>query len=276
MEILLLAVWQRNIIMLSTIWEDIDNDAEAIVLTDTKYKPTSLSNKLYEILDSRDNRRKALKQNTIHGLYSDLHLISKHRDNIMKDEILNMLVESLFKKEVATSITELDRIFLNSYCRRLLRAKLEEDYLDKDLVPGQIITEYINEETDAAIVETLRVLRVVCKFLGIRSTIEPGSFSIDKLYVPAFWHSVSAKFVKLFGEVRIEVIDEDDDIPLKSMDAMNMKDGQKKIRQGQVLMLLNTIFNSWSGSILIVDKDIVKVVPATYINRMLPKLVSLN
>lgn len=262
--------------MLSTIWEDIDNEAEAIVLTDTKYQPTSLSNKLYEIINDKEARHKVLKGNKIRGLYADLSAIQEHEKVVMKDETLSMLVESLFKKEDVASITALDRIFLNSYCRRLLRAKLEKDFNGKELVKGQVVTEYTNGETDAAIVETMQLLRVICRYLGIGSTIEPGSFTQDKLYMPSFWFSISSKFVNLFGETRIQVIEKDEEFPLTSAEAMSLSSGQQQIRESQVFMLLNIVFNTWSGSTLVIEKDIVKVVPATYVNRMLPKLVDLS
>jgi hypothetical protein len=259
--------------MLSTIWEDIDNEAEAIVLSETKYEPSSLSNKLYDILDDRDARRKVLKNNKIPGLFADLHLIRDHSEVIMKDETLTMLVESLFKKDEIASITSLDRVFLNSYCRRLLRAKVEKMYLEKELIRGLVVTEYTNGETDKAIIETMMLFRIVCRYLGISSTIDPGTFSIEKLYMPSFWFSMTSKFVCLFGETRVDVIEADEQIPLTSAEAYALTDGMKDHRKAQVFTFLNIIFNAWSGSTLIMkDKYTVQVVPATYVTRMLPKL----
>ena len=260
------------LIMLSTIWMDVNHEAEAIVISDIKYEPSSLTNLLYEVIDDRTKRRKFLKQKKIKGLLSDLHLIRDHRDKINSDEDINMLVRGLFRPEQIEFITPLDCVFLNSYYRRLLRAKLEQDYIGKELVAGLVVSEYTNSETDAALVSALRVIRIVCKFLGIKSTTDAETFPLSKLYMPAFWTSVSSKFVTLFGERRAIIIEEDDQLPTTNVEAVLMHEGQKKIRQGQVLMLLNIVFNTWSGSILSADENTVTIVPATYVTRMLPKL----
>lgn len=258
--------------MLSTIWDDINYEAEAIVISDINYEPYSLSNSLYEIIDDKAKRHRLIKQSKVKGLYADLEAIRNHRDIICSDENVTMLVEGLFKSEEIAAITPLDRIYLNAYYRRLLRAKIERDQEGKLLVSGYVITEYTNSVTDASLVAALNLIRIICKFLGIKSTTHSDTFPQDKLYMPAFWHSVSSKLVSVFGESRVEVIDEDDPLPTKNMEAIMMFEGQKKLRQSQVLMLLNLVFNSWSGSTLVAQGDEIKILPATYVTRLLPLL----
>lgn len=255
--------------MLSTIWDDIDNELEAIVISDIKYHPTSLSNNIYEILHDSTSRHKILKSNKIKGLYSNLQLIQDHRDIIHSDEKISKVIQLLFK---TSDITSTDKLFINSYLRKLLRAKLELDFADKELVIGQIITGYSNELTDISIMKTLKLLRLICKFLGIKSTFESGTFSKDKLYMPSFWNSISCKFFELFGESKINVIDVDDPIELTTIDAVTLSAKQREIRETQVLMLLNNIFNIWCGSTLMIEHDMVKVVPALFVTRLLTKL----
>jgi hypothetical protein len=258
--------------MLSTIWDDINAEAEAIRITPTEYDPCSLMNSLYDVIDNKTERRRRIKQSTTKGLYADLGAIRSHRDIIHKDSDINMLVDALFQPNEISSITPLDRVFLNSYYRRLLRAKLEQDYVGKELVAGQILTEYTNYQTDMAVVETLRMIRVICKYLGITSTIDATPFPLDKLYSPLFWSSISSNFIRLFGENRIGLIEVDDPLPKDNVEAVIMHQGQKSIRQTQILMLLNVIFNGWSGSTLTLNGNTVNVIPATYVSRMLFKL----
>jgi hypothetical protein len=259
--------------MLTTIWDDIDNEAEAVVIEDINYNPCSLSNILYDVIDDVRCRRKHIKEGMIKGLSSEINSIRSHRDRIDKSSNIQMLVEGLFKRENIEFIIPLDRVFLNAYYRRLLRAKLERDYIGKELVAGSIIINYTNLEIDAALVKTLRVFRLICKFLGITSTTHECVFPINKLYNPTFWYSVSCNLVSLFGEHRITIVEEDDEIDVRSVEAVIMTEMQKKHRQDQVLLMLNIAFNAWSGTTLMpVDNNNVKVLPATYVSRMLPKL----
>lgn len=263
---------KHTCLMLSTIWDDIDAEAEAIRITPTNYDPCSLMNSLYDVIDNKIERRRRIKQSTTKGLYAELDAIRKHRDIIHNDSDINILVSAIFRPDEISSITPLDRVFLNSYYRRLLRAKLEQDYIGKELVAGQIITEYTNHQTDMSIVETLRMLRVICKYLGITSTIDTSPFPLDKLYSPIFWASISSNFIRLFGENRIGVIEKDDPLPNDNIEAIIMHQGQKSIRQMQILMLLNVIFNGWSGSTLTLNGNTVNVIPSKYVSRMIFKL----
>lgn len=249
------------------IWDDINHEAEAIVVSDISYNPNSLSNLIYEIIDNRNKRREVIRRSNHKGLHSEINEIKHHRDQINSDENISLLAEGLFKKDEIGSITSIDKVFLNSYYRRLLRAKLEQDYIGKDLVPGLVITDYTNFETDAALVNTLRILRTICKFLGIRSTIDPDVFPVDKLSISSFWSSVSNNFIKLFGENRIFPIEEEN-----SFTDINMQQEHGIFIKHQVLRLLNLIFHTWSGSTLVVDNNNIRIVPATYVIRLIPKL----
>lgn len=252
-----------NYSLLSSIWQDIDHAAEAIVVSDITYDPTSLSNSIYKIIDDREQRHKLLKNNKVKGLYRDLDAIRQHRNNISNDPVVSLLIRQLFAAEDLPSITELDYVYVNAYYRKLLRAQLEMNYIDKDLTLGLVITEYSNTNIDLAIMKTLRLLRVICKFLGITSTIQEVTISADKLYNTTFWSNISEKFVEIFGEDRIEVISEPDN---------EVED--KTLCGVQALMLLNVIFNTWSGTTLIIKDKNVTIIPATFVLRLLPKLKS--
>ena len=245
-----------------SMWHDIDYDAEAIVVSDVKYNPSSLGNHIYKILDNRAQRHKFLKQNKIRGLYKDFDDIRQHRDTISEDPIVSLLLRQLFKEEEISSITPLDCVFVNAYYRRLLRAQIECEYLDKELTTGLVVTEYSNAEIDATIVKTLRLLRVVCKFLGVLSTTHSTSIPADRLYAPYFWRSVSEHFIPLFGESRITAIPEPEDNDLID----------KETHEVETLLMLNAIFNTWSGSMLLLNERMVEIVPATFVSRLLPKL----
>lgn len=240
----------------ASIWDDINLEVDTITVSPTTYCSTSLGNTIYKIIDDPVARREVLKNNKIKGVYNELDLIRTHRDQIETDEHLNKIVEELFQPDLISDITPLDRVYINSYYRKLLRAKLESDYLSKDLVPGLVVTNYNNAETDASLIKCLRVLRVVCKFLGIKSTTDQKTIPLDKLRVAPFWISVIEHFVELFGETRIETIPEE----------------ESQTYMFDVLYLLNVIFNTWSGSCLIMTKDTIEIIPATFVSRLLSKL----
>lgn len=244
--------------MLATIWDDIDYEAEAIVVSDIKYDPTSLSNITYEMLYDKVRRRQILKRNKVKGLYKDLDQIRAHSESVESDENVSMLINGLFQREEIPSITPLDRVFVNSYYRRLLRAKIERDYIGRELVPGLVITEYTNGQVDTALVTALRLLRVICKFLGIESTTTPDTFPLAKLEVRAFWSSMADKFIPLFGEARVMTVPDED--------------SEEEFTPMQVIMFLHVIFTIWSGTTLLPGDNTIKVVPAVYVSRLLPKL----
>ena len=199
--------------LLATIWDDINQEAEAIVIRDTKYPPGSLSNATYEVLDDPKKRRNRILTSKVRGLFKDLSLIRQHRSELESDDKITDLIRALFKPSDQDSITSLDRLFLNCYYRRLLRAKLERDFMGKELVAGLVVTEYENYETDAPLVATLRYLRVICRYLGIQSTTEAVTFPVETLYMPKFWSSVSEKFVGVFGETRVVPIEVTEELP---------------------------------------------------------------
>lgn len=248
--------------LLESIWQDIDHEAEAIVVTDISYNPTSLTNTIYDIIDNREQRRELLKRNKIRGFYADLDSIRQHRNIIENDSMVSLLVRQLFKEEEIDSITALDKVYVNAYYRKILRARIENDLLDKELTPGLIITGHNNAAVDNTVVKSLRLIRVICKFLAIKSTTQEAVISMDKLYNQVFWSSISEKFVPLFGEYRIE--------PITDPEESTAND--EEFSELEVIMLLNVIFNTWSGSTLTIKGDEVKIVPATFVSRLSSKL----
>ena len=272
-----------------TIWDDINHEAEAIVIRDTKYDLGSLSDSTYEVIDDPKKRRTRILTSNVKGLFKDLNLIRQHRSELESDDKITDLIRDLFKPSEHDSITGLDRLFLNCYYRRLLRAKVERDFKGKELVPGLVVTKYENHETDAPLVATMRYLRVICRYLGIESTTEAATFPVEKLYMPKFWSSMSEKFVGLFGETRVVPIEVVEELPSTCIEDVMEFDARKRIGQVRVLAFLNIIMNTWSGSTLSfvesaprnkkktranseVCPKMVKLVPATYVTRMLPKL----
>lgn len=255
--------------ILTTIWDDINCEAEAITINDIEYDPSLLCNTIYDKIGNIDN-------------------IREHLNLIGDDTRISALVHILFRDDLHDMITALDRIFLNAYYRRLLRAKLECDFIGKDLVPGLIITDCGNAEIDGALVQTLTILRIICKFLGLESSITPGSCAFDRLYNPAFWSSVSSMCIKLFGETRIPVIDNVVAIATSVPDVRCPRNKTGKSRRRvtkkslvdngehsikmQVFTMLNTIFSAWSGSTWVIDGSMVVCVPARYVLKMLPNL----
>lgn len=254
------------------IWDDINRSAEAIAIEDFSYKPISLSNLLYQILDDTEARKRVLRKNEIPGLFQDLAAIRKHAMQLTKSPALETLIATLFPPENISLITHVDRLFLNAYYRRLLRAQLELDSVTKELPTGLVITGYSHHDVDAAIVGTLRLLRLICRYLGIPNTVTTSTFSLEKLYAPSLWRDISTKLMQYFGEDKIEILETDDSFEVNTVTRLSMQEGMKKIRQSQVLLLLNTVFNTWSGSMLVLKEDQVQVIPGRYITRMLPLL----
>jgi hypothetical protein len=246
-----------------TIWDDINYEAETIVVNNTfSYDTLSLTNQIYDMMDDPVKRHQILAKNEIRGLYQDLECIRAHRDVIERDGKMAELMGDLFRNSEIASITALDRVFINAYYRRLLRAKLEQDYMGQELPKGLVIANYLDSEVDAAIVMALRFLRIMCKFLGIESTTSASEFPMTKLRVFDFWSDMTDKFVSVFGETRIS--------PFTNPDSE--KDEELLLAEVEVLCFLNTVFSTWSGSTLIITGDVVKVIPATYVVRLLSKL----
>lgn len=235
-----------------TIWEDITHDAEAIVIEDTSYDPALLSNIFYDIMDDRVKRRQVLLKNKYRGLFKIIDDIRAHRTVLEKSEPLTHLITTLFHPEKIHLITGLDRVYLNAYYRKVLRAKLERDYMGKELLSGVIITEYANYESDGPVAAALRGFRVICQVLGIPSTTHETSFPLEKLSLMPLWKDIFSRFFKLYGENRMKDLEE---------------------TPGDVLVMLNVIFNTWSGTTLTQHNTRIKVSPSTYIVRLLPLLL---
>ena len=145
-------------------------------------------------------------------------------------------------------VQPLDAMFLNVFYRKLLRARLENDYLQKDLPSGLIITTFDNAENDYYIVKTLRLFRVLCKYLHIKCTFKEATFKKSLLNDFSFWESMNKNFMDIYGENTIPIINNNDN---------------------NTLLFLGILFDIWSGSILTINNEVIKIVPATFITRLL-------
>ena len=248
-----------------TVWEDINIEVEALPITPITYDPGSLTNKLYDIIDNKTELRKTLIGNKVTGLYKDVPIIQDHCKVINNDERVNNIIKEIFKD--SKDLTSLDRVFVNAYYRRLMRAHLEKDYLTKDLPIGKSISGV--KEIDKCLIDALRLFRIICKFLNIPSTITSASFPKSKLTNISFWSSISEKLMMLFGETRIRLIEMIEDQYLEQ----GLSSSESQSEEIQIFVLLNIAFNGWSGSILSITGDNVEVIPATYITRMITKLL---
>lgn len=254
-----------------TIWDDINTDVEALPVVPIVYDAGSLTNKLYAIIDNKVELRNVLRNNTVVGLYKDLHSIQAHCAVIDTDKKIKDLVDGIFVPNVELSL--LDLVFVNTYYRRLMRARLETDYLNKNIRATTVITG--NKDDDKYIIQALRLFQLICRYLGIRSTTTASTFDSNKLDNDVFWASVSENLLTIFGENRISLIDEYEyDCLIKPNIVEEIK--QQEITRSQTFILLNIVFNGWSGSILTVDNtdnNIINIVPAMYVTRMTTKLL---
>jgi hypothetical protein len=256
-------IWQ-------TIWDDINAEVEALPVTSIKYDAGALSNKLYEIIDDKAKLRRTLLKNKIIGLYKDLSLIQSHRETIENDRQLTIVIKQIFFSQ--TELSSLDKIFVNAYYRRILRARLEQDHLKKKITADMMIVGI--KEVDKCLRDALGLFWIICKYLGIASTTTPSSFNRSKLDDTTFWAPVSEKLLQLFGENRIKLIEPPEENTTGSQHKNSLAKimEQNHLRSG-VFVMLNIAFNGWSGSVLMVEGDIITVVPATYITRMVTKLL---
>jgi hypothetical protein len=185
------------------IWEDIDYDREAIAITKTSYNAISLNNLLYEVIDDNRRLREAIKTGEMEDLTKQLEAIREHRNKIATDEVVNAKIADLFIHDTIKDITPLDRLYINMYYRRILRAKMELDFIGKDISENLLVipVDHSSKEDlmrNKCIIATLRLLRLTCAFLGIPSTTHSASFPLSKLYMPLFWNKISEKFLPIF------------------------------------------------------------------------------
>ena len=133
----------------------------------------------------------------------------------------------------------------------------------------------MRKDNDKYIVQALRLFQVICRYLGIKSTTTANSFDSSKLDNDIFWSPISEKLLIIFGENRIALINEHErDWLVKPNITRQLQ--QQEITRSQTFILLNIVFNGWSGSILTIEKNnsnIINIIPATYITRMMMKLI---
>lgn len=256
--------------LLSAVWDDIDEERD-LPVTACNYKPESLVNPIYRMIDDQKQRHRILRANTAPGLYSDLDKIRMHREVLITSPVINGVIQSLFPPEERESILPMDRVFLNSFYRRLIRARIERDYLERDLPKGLVIVSYSEGQSDSALVETLRLLRLVCKYLGIRSTTHPDSFDKSKLDDRhlKYWVNIAGRFIALMGENTIPPLSEENPYfgssPMKTQEEI-------AAASSTVYVCLTIIFTKWSGSVLRTHQDTVYVEPAIPVVRLMDKM----
>jgi hypothetical protein len=254
---------------MSSLWDDVSQEKEFIPISPVDYRCYVLTNLLYEVIDNRDKMRKALKEGRLVDQSNDIVAVKKHMATIRQDEQVMAMYRAFCKAGVET---ELDLVYFNMYYRRLLRAGLERSFIGRTIEDNLILTEYNNHDVDRAIISTMRLLRIICAFLGIASTTDSAVFHLDKLNSPAFWGSMSEKFIPLLGEKRISILD--GALPKDpTLQDWAMARGYVKIAQSQVLMFLQVVFMTWSGTALVLEGDNIRVTPNISILRLLPQLL---
>lgn len=258
--------------LVSTAWDDIDNGAD-FMFVNGDYKIESLTNIMFEMISDPRRKRQVLAKNQHPGLYGDLANIRAHADKLAQNSKITDLVARLFPAHERLTITPLDRVYLNSCYRKLLRAQIEQKYLAQELPDGLIIMGEQQAVADRAMVRCLQLLRIICKFLGLQSTIDPGSFPKSKLTAHTLWYSMSEKFVPLMGEDRIPIIEKEMKVLSPSHNPLAVKEETDLMVSTKSYLFLNIVLMSWSGSILKAEGETVHLVPAVYVTRMLPKLV---
>ena len=185
----------------------------------------------------------------------------------MQDIAVTQLITELCQESLISKLTPLDRVYFNAYYRKVLRAYLEEKYAD-ELPSNLVITGFQNVVIDRTIITTLRLLKILCRYLGIPSIAKGGTFDVEKLYNPAFWSSLSEKFIPIFGENRIEILS---DHKLEGISA-TMSTGPKRFIQAQTLLFLTEVFNRWCGTILRLKEETVHVFPSIFVDNILQTL----
>jgi hypothetical protein len=260
--------------LLPTVWDDIDHGAD-FMFVNADYQVGSLTNIMFKMITNPAVKRAIFKTNQHPGLYSDLDKIRAHAVTLTDNPKITGLISHLFPAEHRGSITPLDRVYLNSCYRKLLRAHIEVKYLTEELPNGLIIMGAEHVTSDRALVGCLRLLRIICKFLGLHSTTQPGSFPKSKLAEHSLWHSLSVKFIPLMGEDLIPPIEKEIKPLTPSSDLGAMLEEKDLLIHTKAYMFLNIVFMAWSGSILKAQGEMVHLEPAVYVTRMLPKLTPL-
>jgi len=261
--------------MFSTLHEDLDtDDIDTILVSVAPYNHRSLTNELYEILDDKDARKRVLHQNKEKGKYRALSSIQKHRSDLVRSPIINKLLITLFRDECIQQIISTDLLFINAFYRRICRAKLEYVCSAHELNFGMTIPEYPTYEIPPQMVGLLQIIRLICKIVGIESSIHATTFSLEKLYIPVLWYGIAEKLITLLGETRIALPSEREPLPTGTLEQQAIYDGLKKVRQSEILRMLKTVFMLWSGSELLLSKDHNSIIvkPATYVVRLMPML----
>jgi hypothetical protein len=240
------------------------------------YDPVSLTDNMYKMLCDKKHRREVLKNNKFRGVYASIDKILHHVTVIDNNEAFSRILAPLFLQDQRHNVTPVDLVFLNCNYNKLVRAKIEAELLSTPIVNGSIITGYQNTETDYTLAQCLLLFRIVCRYLGMKSTVDTTTFSIDKLKNTRFWASVTNKFLTVFGE---EVVDPVEEIEIPIKPALETLLIENEIEQRCImksLIFLNEVFGKWSGTYFTRKGDVVQVTPAIYIAKLLPIMQKLT
>src|SRR5205085_1717265 len=76
--------------LLDTVWQDIEKGRDLSVVP-INYQISSLSSKIYDIIDDKEARREVLKKSKGLGIYHELTMITKQRDMLKEHPALHQL-----------------------------------------------------------------------------------------------------------------------------------------------------------------------------------------
>lgn len=250
---------------MSSIWDDI-NYVNTMKIDDGDYDIEYLGDCLYELIESTPNIKDikyvykgascgSVKYLFVHPLaekFTEKEFVGfvlkvkAHAEQLKVKDEMKTVLNVHFTSNI--ELLPADYVFINSYLPKIYRAKIEQEVMGKDLLSGLVICGYEYGEIDEFIVETMRSIRAICKYLGVPSTIEVSTFPLDKLTSSAFWDSVYGKFINLFGEENIET------------------------HYTTPYHLVSRIFYLWSGSIVYRHNNKFHIQPAMFINRLVQYL----
>ena len=171
--------------------------------------------------------------------YHTLPIVSSTKDVVLIDNYYtdtnfkNMMID-FFPHKIILNYD--DCFFLNYYYRKLLRVKLEQDFLSGKLETNTIITSYTTEQIDRSIIKALRLFKILCNYLNIPNTYCESIVNRKLFYNRTFWSSMADKFIDIFGENVVSNTKE-----LES----EMNDYDYSF---QVIIFLHAIFDRWSNT----------------------------
>ncbi len=269
--------------MWETVWDDINDEEPFVPImnpVDITF-PFYISNVMYDILytDGTLNALMNTKKINIPINMSNVNVHHYHKQypidinkyhkifRLARKEMLKLPtsrtfmfhIHMLIQEEYRRNITITDYLFINSYYRRILRAQLELLYnTDKAKVLSFInACNYFDRYVKQTMILTLNCIGILCRYLGIPNTCTCTSFPKKKLYMPTFWNDISHKFLKIFGEETMKMLDISGDMELS-----------KYLHILLAFNVLKTILYIWNGTIVELKEKTVHVYPSYVVNRL--------